>query len=252
MMKKSFLITALAMFLFVLAGNAFAYRPFATEDAGVAGEGVTQVEVSLDRLEWENDDDDFVFMVVPIYGVTERLEVSAELPYLRHNPEVGDSESGAGDVNLVGKYLLSEEDGVHPALAAKVVIKTSSGDHKKGLGTGDEDLSLVLAATKTVEKFKLHGQFGYTFVGDDKDSNLRDVVLYGVAADYEMQKDLHLAVEVAGNRHTDRRENTDPLNLLVGVIVNASDKVALDASFKLGLNNESPDWGFGVGASITF
>jgi len=240
------------MFLFVLAGNALAYRPFATEDAGVAGEGVAQVEVSLDRLEWDNDDDDFVFTVVPIYGVTERLEVSAELPYLWHKPEVGDSESGAGDVNLVGKYLLSEEDGVHPALAAKAVIKTSSGDYKKGLGTGDEDLSLVLAATKTVEKWRLHGQLGYTFVGDDKDSNLRDVILYGVAADYEVQKDLYLAVEVAGNRHSDRTENTDPLNLLLGVIINASDKVAVDVSFKEGLNNESPDWGFGVGASITF
>ncbi|MFZ3072450.1 MAG: transporter [Thermodesulfobacteriota bacterium] len=249
-MKKSFLIVALTSF--IAASNALAYRPFATEDAGVAGEGVAQVEVSLDRLKWDNDDDEFVFMVAPIYGVTERLEVSAELPYLWHKPDTGDSESGAGDINLVAKYLLSEEDGTHPALAAKAVIKTASGDHKKGLGTGDEDLSLALAATKTIDKFKLHGQFGYTFVGDDKNSNLRDIILYGVAADYEVQKDLHLGVELNGNRHTDRTENTDPLNLLIGVIFNVSDKVAVDVSFKEGLNNESPDWGFGVGASITF
>ena len=245
-------LSALVMFLLVATSNAFAYRPFATEDAGVAGEGVAQVEVSLDRLEWKNGDDDFAFMVVPIYGVTEKLEVSAELPYLWHEPDTGDSESGPGDINLVAKYLLSGEDGTRPALAAKVVIKTASGDYKKGLGTGDEDLSLVLAATKTVEKWRLHGQLGYTFVGDDKDGNLRDIVLYGVAADYEARKDLYLAIEVAGNKHSDRTENTDPLNLLIGVIFNASDKVAVDISFKEGLNNESPDWGFGVGASITF
>src|SRR3972149_9158609 len=203
-------LSALVMFLFVFTGNAFAYRPFTTEDAGVAGQGVTQVEVSLDRLEWDNDDDEFVFMVAPIYGVTERLEVSAELPYLWHKPEVGDSESGPGDMNLVLKYLLSEEDGIHPALAAKAAIKTSSGDHKKGLGTGDEDLSLVLAATKTVEKFILHAQFGYTFVGDDKDDNLRDVTVYGVAVDYGLQEDLRLAAEISGNRHPDRSVNTDP------------------------------------------
>ena len=88
-----------------MAGNAFAYRPFATEDAGVAGQGVTQVEVSLDRLEWKNGDDDFMFMVVPIYGVTEKLEVSAELPYLWHEPDTGDSESGVGDMNLVGNIF---------------------------------------------------------------------------------------------------------------------------------------------------
>lgn len=245
-------LSALVMFLFVAASNAFAYRPFATEDAGVAGQGVTQVEVSFDRLEWKNNDAEFISMVVPIYGVTENLEVSAELPYIWHEPDTGDSESGVGDMNLVGKYLLSGGDGTHPALAAKVVIKTASGDYKKGLGTGDEDLSLVLAATKTVEKWRLHGQLGYTFVGDDKDSNLRDVILYGVAVDYELQKDLHLGAEISGNRHQDVHASRDPLNLLVGVIFNVSDKTAVDASFKKGLNNESPDWGFGVGVSITF
>lgn len=119
MLKKGFV---LGLFMILAAGNASAYRPLGTEDAGVAGKGVAQAEVSWDYLKWDNDEveDEQVLMLVPIYGLTERLEISVEVPYLIHDLEDG-SEEGIGDVNLVAKYLLVEEGEKNPAFAVKGV-----------------------------------------------------------------------------------------------------------------------------------
>lgn len=46
----------------------FAYRPLGTEDAGVAGKGVFQLEVSYDYLKWESGHFEYLFLIVPIYG----------------------------------------------------------------------------------------------------------------------------------------------------------------------------------------
>ena len=66
-------------FITLLPETALAYRPFYTEDAGVAGLGIFQTEVSLDYFKWKNGDIDKIFLLVsPIWGPTENVELSTE------------------------------------------------------------------------------------------------------------------------------------------------------------------------------
>lgn len=251
MLKKGFV---LGLFMILAAGNASAYRPLGTEDAGVAGKGVAQAEVSWDYLKWDNDEveDEQVLMLVPIYGLTERLEISVEVPYLIHDLEDG-SEEGIGDVNLVAKYLLVEEGEKNPAFAVKGVAKLDNGDYDNGLGSGDKDYSLFAVASKAIGPVTLHGQFGYTWVGDEEDSNLRDITLYGLAIDYALTEPFHILAELNGNRHPDQTaEEEDPRNALAGVTYKVSDNLTLDAAYRWGLSDSVPDWSTTVGASITY
>ncbi len=232
--------------------TSFAYRPFITEDAGVAGKGVAQLEASWDYLHWKNGDSDHAFLLVPIYGVTEKLEMSAEVPYILHKAEGERKVNGIGDINVVAKYQLFEEKEILPAFAIKGVIKTNSGSTTKGLGTGDLDYSLVAAASKTLGPFTLHTMFGYTFVGDNGDGNIRDIFLYGFAADYALTDAFHLVGEVAGNRNPDMTEKNDPVSGLVGATYRISEKVTLDGGMRFGFNDAAPDWNSTVGVTITF
>lgn len=243
------------LFLFLMIGDVFAYRPLGTEDAGVAGKGVAQSEVSWDYLRWDNNEVDHenVLLLVPIYGVTENLEISMEIPYLIHDLKGGDSEEGVGDINLVAKYLLIQEKERNPAFAVKGVVKLDNGNEDKGLGSGDKDYSLFAAASKTIGQVTIHGQLGQTWVGDEKDSNLRDITLYGIAFDYAMTEPLHILAELNGNRHPDSTaEEGDPRNALAGATYKLSDNLTFDVAYRWGLSDSVPDWSTTMGASITY
>lgn len=253
MFNKRFVLSGL--FLFFMAGNVSAYRPLGTEDAGVAGKGVAQTEISWDYLKWDNDelDHENAFLLVPIYGVTEDIEVSMEIPYLIHDLKGGDSEEGIGDINLVAKYLLMQEGERNPAFTVKGAAKLDNGDYDRGLGSGDKDYSLFAVASKSIGQVTVHGQVGYTWVGDRKDENLRDITLYGIAFDYALTEPFHILAEINGNRHPDQTtEEDDPRNALAGITYKVSDNLTLDAAYKWGLSDSVPDWSTTMGASITY
>lgn len=254
-MKK--ILTIIVPFMFIMTPviypvNSFAYRPFATEDAGVAGKGVAQLEISWDYLKWGNNDRENVILFVPIYGITDRIELSVEIPYLFHNPEGDESIDGVGDINLVGKFLIFEEKDLMPAFTLKGAVKTKSGDEKKGLGSGDIDYSLVGVASKGFGILTLHAMLGYTFVGDNGDENIRNIYLYGVAGDYGLTEKFHVVAEITGNRHPDRRSPDDPVSGLLGITYKVSDKVTLDGGVRRGFNDSAPRWNTTIGISMTF
>lgn len=252
MLKKSIVLGGLILLLSEC--SALAYRPLGTEDAGVAGKGVIQAEMSWDYLKWDNDelDQEKVFQVVPIFGVTEALELSIEIPYLVHDIKGGGSEEGTGDINLVAKYLLIPGGKDGPAFALKGVVKMDSGDYDKGLGSGDKDYSIVAVTSDTVGPLTAHIHFGYTWIGKTKDENLRDITIYGIALDYAMTEEFHLLGEYNGSRHPDSTANDDPRVALAGITYKMSDSLTLDAAYRWGLSDSVPKWSTTVGASITY
>lgn len=251
MFKRLLQITVLSLVISITSKLSFAYRPLGTEDAGVAGKGVSQLELSLDYLKW-NGDKEQVFLFVPIYGVTDNLELSLEVPYLVHDFKENPSNDGIGDINIVAKYLLIQEGDKNPAFTVKGVVKLDNGDYNKGLGSGDKDYSLFAVFSKSFKDLTLHAQLGYTLVGDEKDENLRNIFLYGFAFDYGVTETFHIVGEINGNRHPDSSEPKDPRIALIGLTYKLSEKVILDAAFKKGLTSSTSDWGTTVGASITF
>lgn len=240
----------IAAFIFCPEGG-FAYRPFATEDAGVAGAGVAQLEMSWDYLDWDGGRENMP-LLVPVYGVTRRLELSAEIPYMLHEHEGGERMSGIGDINLVGKFLVLEEKTGRPSLVLKSAVKTKSGDEVKGLGSGDMDYNITAAASKALGAVTLHGMFGYTFVGDNGDDSVSNISLYGLAADYSVTAKFHLAAEISGSKHPEKALLEDPLFALLGLARQISDDLILDAGLRYSFNKAMPKWSTTIGASITF
>ncbi len=231
---------------------SLAYRPFTTEDAGVAGKGVAQLELSWDHLRWRNGDEEHLLLAAAIYGLTDRLELSLEIPHLIRDPADDDSHAGIADVSLVGKYLLLRETETRPALAVKGVVKTNSGNAEQGLGSGDWDVGGAVAVSKTLGRLALHAMLGYTVVGDGGNDDVRNIALYGVAADYRVTGAFHLVAEVAGNQHPDRTVRTDPVSVLVGVTYALLESWVIDAGVRRGVTRSAPAWDVFTGLSLSF
>ena len=234
------------------SGRAYAYRPLATEDAGVAGKGVAQLEVSADYLRWDNGDEEGNLLLVPIYGLTDWWEISLEIPWQLHGPQDEGIRVGIGDMNAVSKFLVLQEGSRRPSVVLKGVVKTNSGNPDHGLGSGDLDYSLVAAASKALGRFTLHAMFGYAFVGDNGDPNIRNIFVYGVAADLDLTERFHLVAEVNGKRHPDRLVSSHPVDGLLGATYRVSDAVTVDGGLRFGFTEAAPSLNTTLGASFTF
>ncbi|MGN6155439.1 MAG: hypothetical protein ACTHN4_06865 [Sphingomicrobium sp.] len=126
------------------------------------------------------------------YGVTHRLTISAELPYLRrddlregehsHSGGVGSNSveklgtvSGIGDLNLLAKYRLTGEEGLRFALVGGVKVPTGS-THERDLegerletehqpGTGSWDPIVGASAAIKAGAVQLAASGLYQFAG---------------------------------------------------------------------------------------
>ncbi|MBI4412630.1 MAG: transporter [Deltaproteobacteria bacterium] len=249
---KTIFIIELIVAVSAWGRTVHAYRPFAVEDAGVAGKKTAQLEVSWDYLKWENGDQESFLLLVPVYGVTSWLEMSLEIPWMFHDIDKEDVHAGIGDISTAAKFLLLNEKKKCPSVVLKGVVKTNSGNADHGLGSGDLDYGVVAAASKTFGRFTLHAMFGYTFVGDNNDPDIRNIFGYGLAADYGVTEKFHVVAEVNGKRHPDRTVNRQPLDGLLGVIYTVSDHVTLDGGVRIGFNDSVPDVNTTLGATFTF
>ncbi|MBF0467182.1 MAG: transporter [Nitrospirae bacterium] len=92
---------------------------------------------------------------------------------------------------------------------------------------------------------------GYTLVANKKDPNLVDYYFYGGALDWECSKPLHFVIEFNGNKNPDKTQ-VEQRMALGGFIYEVSKHLSIDATFKKGFSDSTPNWGIGIGAAIEF
>ncbi len=247
-------ILSIATFLLVFdSGPAYCGRPFSTEDATVASKGAVEAEIGFEYVRQNNRDNSYNILFVPVYGLNENIEVSCELPFDMLRPKEGNDEEGLGDINLVVKTLFFPEKEATPSLLLKTVVKLETGDEDDGLGSGDEDVGLILAATKSIDSITIHGNIGYTFVGTEYDDTLNDYLLYGIALEYSITQALAFAGEVYVESDTDFKQESHTVNPLIGLTYQLTDNVTLDTAFRTAIRyHQKTEYGIITGISISF
>ncbi|MDJ0789432.1 MAG: hypothetical protein QNK05_21715 [Myxococcota bacterium] len=115
------------------------------------------------------------------------FELGASLPYLSVDgpaeiffEESGElaarkeKEDGLGDLRLFATWLYAPEpESTLPAAEWSVSWKIPTASRSRGLGTGEHDVSLELALSKTLGAFSPFASLGYRFLGDSDDFSLR-------------------------------------------------------------------------------
>jgi len=253
---KRLLLSALAALLIITISPVLSYagRPFSTEDAGVAVNGVFQTELSFDYARADADGH-YSFLLVPITGISHDIEFSVEVPamFMADDAEMA---GGISDINLVMKTMIFQEKDMSPALLLKTWIKFANGDISRGMGSGDEDIGFSGVATKALLDFVLHANLGYVFTGKRVDNTADDVILYGIACEYSLSQRIKIALELYGesNPHFDPSVfKHHILNPLTGIVLYINEMVYLDSAFRIGINRgEMTEYGFTLGATLNF
>jgi hypothetical protein len=174
----------------------------------------------------------------------------------------GESASGLGDV-LVGirNQIMQSGKGHRPALSFEVDYKWATADKDKGLGTGEADYGAALDYTQPLSKaFQILGAVSYRWMGSPEgvhfDDRLRIEIGFGIVT-------AKTAWRLAGENVTPALADVpvyDVTGAATGVTTSVSDYRVVRGEFVYrsgaggstrifllaGLNDSSPDLGFGV------
>ena len=142
------------------------------------------------------------------YGVTDRLDLSAAVPFVRvhlrgervdnyRGREVlqaagSASASGPGDVVLRAKFNVLRDRATGLAVGGEARLPT--GDEENLLGAGEPSLAPRLMASYEGRRVGVHGEVGYAF------SNIEDTLGYAAAVTVVAVPRLTLVGEVSGRR----------------------------------------------------
>ena len=150
-------------------------------------------------------------------------------------------ESGVGDIILGGSYDLLREPEKPFDLSAFGSIKFPTADDGKGLGTGEFDETLGLAASKSLDKnWSILGRLGYTFIGDPPGINFKNQFFYAAGVGYQWT-DATFSSIVYEERTRLVNGQPNPRDLVLGVDHKLSETLGIFANLGFGLSNSSPD-----------
>ena len=162
------------------------------------------------------------------------------------------TDCGIGDLVFRGRYYLVDEREWVPTIAVTGRVKVPTADSDRGLGTGEFDESVgVEVSKKLIGNWLGFMDFGYTFIGDPPDVNLRNQWYYDVGVGYNLTKNLLASMYYEEYRAV-IEGLSNPRDLLFAMNYKASEALRLNASTLVGLSDGAPDYGLTGGISWRF
>lgn len=141
------------------------------------GEWIVILESAYDK---SNDVKEFELATEVRYGITDRIQLSLEVPYVITDPDGGSTHQGIGDLEPAINWNFLQRDDL--TLAARVAATIPTGDEDRDLGGGQFAWSPELLAALRLGKGELYGAIGAEF-GDDVDR-----FIYTIAATYPITR----------------------------------------------------------------
>jgi hypothetical protein len=252
-MRRCGSIFIFSLILVLTNQQAYAVRPLATEDATVLDPGAVELEYGFEYIRQNNSSDDYGFLLTPVVGIFKNFQISVEMPFAITDPDNETADGGIADIFLVGKTMFLDETEIMPSICLRSAMKFATGDEEKGLGTGDEDLGLVMAATKSIGKLTIDGNFGYRFVGDDYDETAKNQIVYGVALRYAINNKLELLSEVFADTEWDFDADSHTISPTIGLAYQVFENLRLDTNFRIfARDDQKTSYGVGCGMTLAF
>lgn len=228
--------------------GSLAERPLVTEYAGTVEKGAVELELGADYSREDRGDKSFALSLQVGYGVTERLQISAGLPYGFPDAAGGGRSHGAGDLLAYLKYRVWGERDRFPAATLKPFLKIPTADADRGLGSGSPDIGLTAVLSESFVGFNLHLEGTYTFPGEKHETGRAS---FGLAGEFEIVKGFNWVAEIRYGNNFNSTRKDDPLWVLGGFRAEIAGAV-FDAGMALGLNGAAPDYAFTAGVTLQF
>lgn len=220
--------------------STFGGRPLTVDDAEPVAQRQFEFEAGLGYVGDHNSTHyDFPFGLA--YGVLPRCELGIGFGGQMEERDIALAEEDAftdiGDLTLSSKVKVLTEERCWADHSIAFTLKLPTASYRKGMGTGRVDYDLMWIMSKAIsEKWNVHVNAGHTWMGDQQDEPFDDVVHYGVAADYQLSKQVQLVAEIFADTPLPHGCDTEAA-VNGGMRWQIRDSLTLDAAVGTGILN---------------
>jgi len=167
----------------ILPRELLASQPLETETARLMKAGRLKLESTFEYQRSSEGSETSVPMALE-WAILDTLELSVEpVWYTAIRPKVGRSATGFGDTEATLAFRFFEEQPWVPALAVAGEVKFPTARDVL-IGTGKPDYTLTLIASKRIDSFDTHFNFGYTIVGQPGPIHLDNIFDFAIAEEW--------------------------------------------------------------------
>ena len=174
--------------------------PLLTDDPDTPGNGHWEINVAW-TLSQNRTSRLFGTPLLDInYGLGQRLQLKAEVPWLILKDQQTGTQSGIGSTNLGVKWRFLDKNRNGFAISAypQLEIRTSASSARRGLIEQGAELRLPIEISRELGPITIEAEVGYQFVQREKDE-----LVYGLAVGREINKRLELLAEIHGTAKRD-------------------------------------------------
>lgn len=161
------------------------------------------------------------------------------------------TETGLGDLVGSASYNLVDERTSEFGLDVGAKVKLGTADEDKGLGTGENDHSVLADVFKPMGDYTAFGSLGYRFYGDPPGIELRNVVFGSIGGSYRKSREISF-----GLAYDFRPRITDRGGRVSEATAFLSQRVSRDLKLQYygvrGFSDGSPDFAVGVMLSHSY
>lgn len=172
------------------------------------------------------------------YGLTPQLVVYADIPLAFNQVEIGDDESGLGDITL-GLELIAYKDFFDEVyIVPWIEYELSIADSEDLLGNGENLLLPGITFGKVIYNSWLFAADVAYRVWEDRDNQLQ----LGLSVLYEVDKNLAFQVEGRYLNDTGFFEDDDQVSILAGMTFNWSAALQMGVNFGAAVSGPDEDF----------
>ena len=178
--------------------------PLITDDPETPGNGHWEINVAWTLSQKQNQRLFAIPLIDINYGLGERIQLKAEVPWLVLQRRREGIQSGIGSANFGVKWRFLDKDrhGFAMSTYPQLEIRTSASSVRRGLIEQGGELRLPVEISRELGPVTINGEVGYQVVQREKDE-----VLYGLVVGGEINKRLEFVGEIHGTAKRNFAEN---------------------------------------------
>jgi hypothetical protein len=190
-----------------------------------------------------------IFDLLASYGLGERSELGAVLPVFVQDTDFDGTSStndvGIGDVVFYGKF--KRQVATNCSMAGGLELELPTGSEKKSFGTGELGFNPFLSSRYQRGPFAAGGHVGYRIFTGHPDDEFN----WGIELLLRGNDMVLFRTEVSGRYFKSFGDSFNDVLLLPGLDFNFGPNVVFRPTALIGLSDESPNWGVGMGMVFT-
>jgi hypothetical protein len=190
-------------------------------------------------------------LTVPYVRITGPSDVVVGIGKTSTTSTVVRTASGLGDIVTAATYNFYNDAASQSGADVTGKVKWGTGDSAKGLGTGENDYSVILDVYKKVNQLTFFGGIGYTVLGDTAKLPLRNV--FSLTAGSSLKLDEKNSAGFAYDYRQKSSATSAAQSELTAFYAHKLNKSWKTQAYVLkGFSDGSPDWGGGISVAYAF